>query len=316
VRLGNGDGTFGSPIALNVPSTTIPTDVIAASFTTDGLVDIAIAELPSKAVAIDIASLTGLNGLLTEVLSQLPSGGSDILLNTETVVVTPPPPPTFTDTNSASFATGSMARGSIVTAFGANLAAAAVPNNALPLPTTLGGDSISIKDASGTTTAAPLFYVSSDQINYEIPDSVALGAAVVTIQSGTTDFVATQEIVAVDPGIYGVNGMALGFIFQVVNGVQQVTSIIQNNALTPIDVAGGQTYLVLFGTGIHNHVNPVVANIGKKKVTAAFAGAQGDYAGEDQINIQLPASLAGAGVIAVSLTVDGQTSNSLNIQIR
>jgi uncharacterized protein (TIGR03437 family) len=63
-------------------------------------------------------------------------------------------------------------------------------------------------------------------------------------------------------------------------------------------------------------VSPVVAHIGNTQVTAAYAGVQGYYVGEDQINIQLPASLAGAGVIPVSIVVDGQTSNPVNIQIQ
>ena len=51
-------------------------------------------------------------------------------------------------------------------------------------------------------------------------------------------------------------------------------------------------------------------------VSATYAGAQGVYLGEDQINIQLPASLAGAGLVNVTLNVDGQTSNPVQIQIK
>jgi uncharacterized protein (TIGR03437 family) len=110
--------------------------------------------------------------------------------------------------------------------------------------------------------------------------------------------------------------MAAGESFRVVNGVPQYTLLIQNGALAPIDVSGGQTYLLLYGTGIHNHANPVVATIGSVQVTAASAGAQGGWAGLDQVNILLPASLAGAGVVSVSLVVDGQISNSVKIQIQ
>jgi uncharacterized protein (TIGR03437 family) len=314
VRLGNGDGTFGAAVPLKIPSTTIPTDVTTADFNGDGLADIAFASVPSKGVTISLQGLTGLGGILQQVLSQLPNGNGEVLLNTAAAVT--PPTLTFTDTNAASFAAGAVAKGSIVTAFGTNIAGSTAINMALPLPTNLGGDTISIKDAGGAVTAAPLFYVSPGQINYEIPDSVASGAATITIQSGSTAFTATQQIVSVAPGIFASNGMAAGSSIRVVNGAQQIASLIQNGAPAPIDVSGGQTYLVLYGTGIHNHANPVVANIGSTPVTAAYAGVQGYYAGEDQINIQLPASLAGAGVIAVSLVVDGQTSNSANIQIQ
>ncbi|HUB79849.1 MAG TPA: FG-GAP-like repeat-containing protein [Bryobacteraceae bacterium] len=317
VRLGKGDGTFGNPVTLSVPSTTIPTDMAIADFNGDGAIDIALASLPTQAVPINLDGLSGLNGLLGQILSELPIGNADVLINL--VVPTPPPPPpppTFTDTNSASFITGPMARGSIVTAFGSGIAAGTAEPQSLAPPVTLGGVSISIKDSTGATAQAPLFYVSQQQINYQVPDSVAIGMATITIQSGSTDFVATQQIVSVAPGIYASNGMAAGSWIQVTNGTQQVYPLIGSGGLTAIDVSGGQTYLVLYGTGIHNHANPVVANVGSAKITAAYAGAQGYYVGEDQINIQLPASLAGAGVVGVTLTVDGQTSNSVNIQIR
>jgi len=161
-----------------------------------------------------------------------------------------------------------------------------------------------------------MFYASPGQINYEIPDSVAAGAATITIQAGTSTFTATQPIVSVAPGVFASNGMAAGSSIRVVNGSQQVNPLILNGSLNPIDVSGGQTYLVLYGTGIHNRANPVVATIGSTQVTAGYAGVQGFYVGEDQINIQLSASMAGSGQVSVSLAVDGQTSNTVKIQIQ
>ena len=101
-------------------------------------------------------------------------------------------------------------------------------------------------------------------------------------------------------------------------GNEQQTGVIniRQTLVSAIDVSGGQTYLVLYGTGIHNLANPVVATIGNTQVTAAYAGVQGYYVGEDQINIQLPASMAGSGKVSVSLAVDGQTSNTVKIQIQ
>jgi uncharacterized protein (TIGR03437 family) len=110
--------------------------------------------------------------------------------------------------------------------------------------------------------------------------------------------------------------MALGSSIRIVNGVQQSALLVQNGSMVPIDVSGGQTYLVLYGTGIHNHANAVAATIGSAQVTAAYAGVQGAYLGEDQINIQLPASLQGAGAVDVTLTVDGQTTNSVKVLIQ
>jgi uncharacterized protein (TIGR03437 family) len=91
----------------------------------------------------------------------------------------------------------------------------------------------------------------------------------------------------------------------------------------PIEVGSGvtQVYLILYGTGIRNHQNPVSATLSNKVValsplTASYAGPQGVYAGEDQINILLPQSLQGFGLATMTLTADGQNTNPIQIQIQ
>jgi len=44
-----------------------------------------------------------------------------------------------------------------------------------------------------------------------------------------------------------------------------------------------------------------------------YAGAQGTFVGQDQINAILPQSLAGAGEINVIVTVDGVTANTVKV---
>jgi uncharacterized protein (TIGR03437 family) len=317
VRPGKGDGTFGNPIALSVPSTTvlssvIPTDLAVADFNGDGKPDIAVAWLPEQGTNIVATLSTDFLSLLQSVLQQLPSGSAGVLLNQTSAVTAP----AFTDTNAASFVAGTMAKGSIVTAFGTGLSATTANNTSATPPTSLGGDSITIKDSSGASLPASLFYVSPTQINYEIPDATASGTATITIQSGTSSFTASQQIGAVAPGLFASNGMGLGSYIQVVNGVQQTGLLVQNGAMVPVNVAGGQTYLVLYGTGIHNHANAVVATVGSAQVTAAYAGVTGQYLGEDQINLLLPASLQGAGAVNVTLSVDGQASNAVKVTIQ
>jgi uncharacterized protein (TIGR03437 family) len=314
VRPGNGDGTFQDPIRMGFLAATVPTDLAVADFNGDGRPDIVVSALPALGLSLGSINLTSdLNALLSSVLAQLPSGDADVLLNLK---LYPTNYNTFTDTNAASFATGSLANGSMVSAFGTGLAASTASATKLPLPTTLADVTIAVKDSSGATIDAPLFYVSPSQINYAIPAATASGAAVITITSGGSVFTATQEIVPVAPGVFSDNGLAAGFSVVNVNGVQKNTPLVQNGALAPVDVSGGQTYLELFGTGIRNHAKPVVATAGSAQITAAYAGAQGVYVGEDQINIQLPASLKGAGKIGVSLLVDGETTNSVQVLIQ
>src|SRR5581483_11815686 len=68
---------------------------------------------------------------------------------------------------------------SIIASFGSNLAPTTQAATKLPLPTTLGGVSVLVDDKP-----AGLFFVSPTQINYQVPDGVAVGSAQVTILSG------------------------------------------------------------------------------------------------------------------------------------
>jgi uncharacterized protein (TIGR03437 family) len=308
---GVGDGTFGAPVTIPSRSTTIPTGIVTADFNGDGHPDLGLSTIPAANIGSvgPVGASSNFGALIANALAALPVGNAEVLLNMAGT-------PTFTDANGASFANGAQAVDSIVSAFGTGLAAGKEGASALPLPTTLGGVTIEVKDAAGVTMQAPLFYVSPEQINYAIPDGTAVGTATVTIQSGTGTFVAQQQIVSVAPGIFGANGFAVGAAVKAVSGAQQSTALYANGAEQAIDVSGGETFLVLYGTGIRNHTNAVTATVGTAgSLPVAYAGAQGTFFGEDQINIQLPASLKGAGTVSVTVTVDGQVSNAVKIQV-
>jgi uncharacterized protein (TIGR03437 family) len=51
-------------------------------------------------------------------------------------------------------------------------------------------------------------------------------------------------------------------------------------------------------------------------VPVQYAGAQPSFPGLDQVNVLLPASLSGTGNANVVLTVDGQVSNTVMVNIR
>jgi len=53
--------------------------------------------------------------------------------------------------------------------------------------------------------------------------------------------------------------------------------------------------------------------VGGQSTTVLFSGTQGQYAGLDQIDAALPPSLAGAGQVTVSVTVDGVTANGVTM---
>ncbi len=109
---------------------------------------------------------TGDSGLLNDVW--------ELSRKTATVVTT---------VSAASFDGAAIAVDSIVAGFGSNLAATTQMATTLPLPTTLAGTSIKIKDSAGVEHNAPLFFMSPNQVNYLIPSGVASGAASLTLTS-------------------------------------------------------------------------------------------------------------------------------------
>jgi len=76
--------------------------------------------------------------------------------------------------------------------------------------------------------------------------------------------------------------------------------------------------VVFFGTGLRKNsgLAGVHATIGGVDAPVLFGGAQGQFTGLDQLNVQLPASLRGRGDVPVVFNIDGQQSNTVTINIR
>ncbi len=79
-----------------------------------------------------------------------------------------------------------------------------------------------------------------------------------------------------------------------------------------------QVFLVLYGTGFRfrSSLANMTARIGGETAPVHFVGAQGDFAGLDQINIQIPRSLIGRGEVNLVMTVDGQQANVVKVYIK
>lgn len=183
---------------------------------------------------------------------------------------------------------GPVAPASIATAYGTSLAS-----------------SVSIQDSSGATTTATLYDASPTQIDFLIPSTASIGPAIVTIGTQT----AAVQIVAVAPSLYLQNTSGLAAAYAIVNGVYQpVTS--------PIVVGSGEAYLILFGTGIRGAGSNVTATIGGMEATVTYAGPQGAIAGLDQVNVLIPAELAGSGTVNVLLTAAFLAANTARITIQ
>jgi len=100
--------------------------------------------------------------------------------------------------------------------------------------------------------------------------------------------------------------------------VFQCSSSTSGCAPVPIDLSSGPIFLTLYGTGIRNRsaLTGVVCTIGGANAMVQFAGTQGTFVGLDQVNVQIPASLAGSGQVMIALSVDGQAANLVTIAVQ
>jgi uncharacterized protein (TIGR03437 family) len=219
--------------------------------------------------------------------------------------------------NSASYAATVAPNGS-ATLFGQNLSSTTASGSGNPLPTSLGGVTVTIGGS-----LAGLSYVSPGQINLVLPSGVAVGTATVNVfNNGNLVGTGTAAVQTVAPGLYAANGSGSGLAsanWQRYNSAG--TLLDSENVSVPINFGAptDQVYLILYGTGFR-HVSSLAAvsvNVGGTAGQLTYAGAQGTYDGLDQSNVLLPHSLAGRGSgVAVTLTADGRTSNTVTINIQ
>jgi alpha-mannosidase len=235
-----------------------------------------------------------------------------------------------TSVSAASFQRALLARGSIASAFGTALATSRESAPGGPLPTTLAGTTMTIKDSLGRQRLAPLFYVSPTQINYQVPDTTATGTARVTINSpGLAPITEFVQITTVAPGLFSAQADGQGLAAADVTRIRGDGSRSEERAVqfdpvqnkfvaVPIDLgpATDRVFLILYGTGLRARNAKATATIGGVNATVEYFGAQGSFVGLDQVNILLPRTLIGRGEVEVALNVQGQAANPLRISIR
>jgi uncharacterized protein (TIGR03437 family) len=213
--------------------------------------------------------------------------------------------------------------GSFAAAYGTNLASSPMTATA-PYPPSLGGVTVSITDSSGATQSAPVEFVSQSQVNYIVPVGTASGIATVTIDSSS----GSAQIDTIGPGLYSINGTgtgvaAAGAALYSADGASTPIPVFQctmSCASVPMSVgSSGQELVVTFyGTGFRNLNSAALSSvsIGGAAAQILYIGAQPQYPGLDQLNVVVPASLAGAGEVPVVLTAGGQTANAVTINIQ
>lgn len=219
--------------------------------------------------------------------------------------------------NAASFA-GPLAPGAIAAAFGTSLATHNEAAQHTPLPTSLAGTTVKLLDSRSVEHALPLFFVSPGQINYLIPDSVAMGAAQLTIISGSGEVSRGEvQLFNSSPAVFtaSYNGRGFPVALTTYDGLTYESVVNADGTAKAIDpgTVWRPNYLLLFGTGLR-HATNLRARIGNVEVAPIYAGAQGSFAGLDQVNLPLPHNMPG-GMTEITLTSDGRASNTVQLRM-
>jgi len=219
--------------------------------------------------------------------------------------------------SSASYGVSAIAPKSIVSAFGSNLASVTQIATTTPLPTTIAGTSITVQDFTGAERLAPLYFVSPNQINYQIPAGTTPGPALIKFTNAGQTVHGSAIIASSAPSIFTMDASGKGaaaardaFTFD----------------LAPFDAtrANGQPNVIAaFGTGFGADATDIDANVGAnvqatidgQPVSVTYAGRAPGFVGLNQANIVLPVGIA-PGIHRLVIARNGVASNAVTIAIR
>ncbi len=222
-----------------------------------------------------------------------------------------------TTVSAASYKTA-IASKTIVAAFGSRLATGTQSAPTLPLPFSLAGTTVRIKDSAGQERSAPLFFASPTQVNYQIPAGTAAGAATVTITSGDGNLsLGTIQVASAAPSLFTLNQSGSG-----------PATALDALAFTGPPFAGKRAngepnILAFFGTGFGADATDQDGNISSNisvtidgaPVTVLYAGRAPGFVGLNQLNVLLPAGIT-SGTHTVVVTRHGVASNAVTVAIR
>ena len=215
-----------------------------------------------------------------------------------------------------------VAPGSVISIFGANLAAAAVVGPSAPLVQTLGGVTASVG-----AEILPLYFVSPTQINAQLPPNLQPGQQTITISSpGAPSAQATFMVAADAPGVFPStvsNGVTFGL----------ATHADGSPVTTEAPAQAGET-LTLYGTGFGPTAParpegfPVPASppflltdtaaiqLGSASIAPSNAYALPGSVGVDIVQFVVPNGLPSGTNASLAVTINGNTSNTVQIPIQ
>jgi len=210
--------------------------------------------------------------------------------------------------NGASFQPA-FAPGMILSVFGTELAPSTQSAAALPLPLALAGASASVNGVP-----APLYYVSSGQLNIQIPYETGAGPAVLGVNNNgqVASYVFTAAPSA--PGIFTDASGALIPFSSGKPGDTLTLFITGDGDVLPALATGASPFTYTPLALLPQPRLPLSVSVGGVTAAIAFAGIPPGLAGVTQVNFVIPLNVS-PGPQPVVVTVGGVASNTGNLTV-
>ncbi len=223
--------------------------------------------------------------------------------------------------NAASFSQNTpVAAGSLISIFGSSLASKLAAADSVPLSTAL--DDVQSVTINGI--AAPLLFVSPQQVNAQVPWEVNSSTATVVVnRGGAASQPVTFSLTAAAPGIFSLNsGTGQAIAINLDGSLAAPAGSVPGIATHP--AKSGDTIIVLATglgavtpaakTGANSRdtlrtttATPVVL-IGGMPATVAFSGLSPDFVGVNQLNVVVPAGVATGDKVPIQIQAGGFTT--------
>lgn len=211
-------------------------------------------------------------------------------------------------TNGASFQQAT-APGMILSVFGTGLAPSTQVASSLPLPQTMAGVSATINGIP-----APLYYVSSGQLNIQIPYQVGAGAAVLGVNNNGQLASSIFTVSPTAPGVFADASRALVPTSSGRRGDILILFLTGEGEVTPPLATGTSPFFATPLGLLPQPGLPLGVTVGGVAATVVFAGIPPGLAGVTQVNFVIPNGVL-PGIQPLVVTVGGVPSAAANLTV-
>jgi uncharacterized protein (TIGR03437 family) len=263
---------------------------------------------------------------------QVSSGSGAVQTVAVTLLVSPTGTPVVLSiVNGASLQPAAVSPGQIVTIFGNGIGPVSPATGTVFTPTASGTVSTTLAGVTITfnNVAAPLIFVSQDQINAIVPYEVAgqTSVPVVVTNNGATSASFTAPVTASAPAIFslGENGSGQGAILNSNLSVNGTNNPAAPGSTIAIYATGEGTLVPAGATGcitgatlpLPKPVANVSVTIGGQAATTSYVGEAPDLVcGVLQINATVPSGLSGPQTVGLTIGANNNSGQTITVAVQ